>query len=139
MFGIETPGQLVGTPAGDAVRQIKWVFADGRYRGDLWLAWDMSDRKGLEDQRERLLEAELAARRSAQLVQRQLEQQNEKLRELDEAMRAETRSLTPDGAQFLDIIERNAHRLLRLVGDLLLLMRLESGSIPLELAPHVHP
>ena len=86
--------------------------------------------------------------------------QNEKLRELDEAktvflatvshelrtpltsivsfselMRAETQALTADGAQFLDIIERNAHRLLRLVGDLLLLSRLESGAVPLELAP----
>ena len=136
------------------------VVVGGRYRGDLWLAWDMTDRKQLEDQREQLLKAELAARRSAELGQRQLEMQNKKLRELDEAktvflatvshelrtpltsivsfselMRAETRALTPDGAQFLDIIERNAHRLLRLVGDLLLLSRLESGTIPLELAP----
>ena len=50
-----------------------------------------------------------------------------------ELMRAETNSLTADGSQFLDIIERNAHRLLHLVGDLLLLSRLESGSIPLDL------
>ena len=136
------------------------VVVGGRYRGDLWLAWDMTDRKQLEERREQLLEAELAARRSAELSQRQLEMQNEKLRELDEAktvflatvshelrtpltsivsfselMRAETQALTPDGAQFLDIIERNAHRLLRLVGDLLLLSRLESGTVPLELAP----
>ena len=136
------------------------VVVGGRYRGDLWLAWDITERKQLEEQREQLLEAELAARRSAELGQRQLEMQNEKLRELDEAktvflatvshelrtpltsivsfselMRAETQALTPDGAQFLDIIERNAHRLLRLVGDLLLLSRLESGTIPLELAP----
>ena len=136
------------------------VVVGGRYRGDLWLAWDMTERTQLGEQREQLLEAELAARRSAELGQRQLEMQNEKLRELDEAktvflatvshelrtpltsivsfselMRAETQALTPDGAQFLDIIERNAHRLLRLVGDLLLLSRLESGTIPLELAP----
>ena len=134
------------------------VLAGGHYGGDLWLAWDMSEQKELEEQRDRLLEAELAARRSAELGQRQLEEQNEKLRQLDDAktqflatvshelrtpltsivsfselMRAETEALTPDGAQFLDIIERNAHRLLRLVGDLLLLTRLESGSIPLEL------
>ncbi len=136
------------------------VVVGGRYRGDLWLAWDITERKQLEEQREQLLEAELAARRSAELSQRQLEMQNKKLRELDEAktvflatvshelrtpltsivsfsdlMRAETQALTPDGVQFLDIIERNAHRLLRLVGDLLLLSRLESGTIPLELAP----
>jgi PAS domain S-box-containing protein len=136
------------------------VVVGGRYRGDLWMAWDITERKQLEERREQLLEAELAARRSAELGQRQLEKQNEKLRELDEAktvflatvshelrtpltsivsfselMRAETQALTPDGTQFLDIIERNAHRLLRLVGDLLLLSRLESGSVPLELAP----
>lgn len=133
-------------------------MVDGRYRGDLWLAWDMSDRKALEEQRERLLEAELAARRAAELAQRQLARQNEKLRELDEAktqflamvshelrtpvtsivsfselIRAETNSLTPDGICFLDIIERNADRLLRLVDDLLLLSLLESGSIPPDL------
>ena len=136
------------------------VVVGGRYRGDLWLAWDMTARKQMEEQREQLLEAELAARRSAELSQRQLEMQNEKLRELDQAktvflatvshelrtpltsivsfselMRAETQALTPDGAQFLDIIERNAHRLLRLVGDLLLLSKLESGAVPLDLAP----
>ena len=134
------------------------VVVGGRYRGDLWLAWDMTERKQLEDNREQMLKAELGARQSAELAQRQLELQNEKLRELDEAktiflatvshelrtpltsivsfselMRAETRSLTADGSQFLDIIERNAHRLLHLVGDLLLLSRLESGAIPLEL------
>ena len=136
------------------------VTAGGRYRGNLWLAWDVTERKKLDDQREHLLKAELADRRSAELAQRQLELQNEKLRELDEAktmflatvshelrtpltsivsfselMRAETQSLTAEGIQFLDIIERNAQRLLHLVGDLLLLSRLESGSIPLELAP----
>ena len=134
------------------------VVVGGRYRGDLWLAWDMTERKQLEDKQEQLLKAELDARQSAELTKRQLELQNEKLRELDEAktiflatvshelrtpltsivsfselMRAETNSLTADGSQFLDIIERNAHRLLHLVGDLLLLSRLESGSIPLDL------
>jgi PAS domain S-box-containing protein len=136
------------------------VVVGGRYRGDLWLAWDITERKQLEERREQLLEAELAARRSAELGHRQLEMQNEKLRELDQAktvflatvshelrtpltsivsfselMRAETQALTPDGVQFLDIIERNAHRLLRLVGDLLLLSKLESGAVPLDLAP----
>ncbi len=36
--------------------------------------------------------------------------------------------------RFLDIIERNADRLHRLVGDLLMLDRLEAGALPLELA-----
>jgi PAS domain S-box-containing protein len=136
------------------------VMVAGRYRGDIWLAWDMSERKALEEQREALLEAELAARRSAELAQGQLQQQNEKLQELGEArtqfvatvshelrtpltsivsfielIRAEADGLSKDGTHFLDIIQRNAHRLLRLVGDLLLLSRVESGTMPLELAP----
>jgi PAS domain S-box-containing protein len=132
----------------------------GDLSGFLATFTDISDVKQMESQREQLLEAELITRRSAELNQRQLEMQNQKLRELDEAktvflatvshelrtpltsivsfselIRAETQALTPDGVQFLDIIERNAHRLLRLVGDLLLLSKLESGAVPLELAP----
>ena len=50
------------------------VMVSGRYCGDIWLAWDMSDRRALEEQREGLLEAELAARRTAELTHRQQEQ-----------------------------------------------------------------
>ena len=87
------------------------VLVNGRHRGDIWLAWDMSDRKKLERQR---VEA-----------QRQLAEQNE----------GEAEGLTPEGVRFLDIIERNADRLHRLVGDLLMLDRLEAGALPLDLAP----
>src|SRR4029077_6884891 len=56
-------------------RTVEWdywpVLVDGRHRGDIWLAWDMSDRQGLERQRIR------GARRLAE--------QNERLRKLDEA------------------------------------------------------
>jgi PAS domain S-box-containing protein len=154
-------GEQIACADGRTLECDYWpVMIGGRYRGDLWLVSDMTDRKQLEDQREQMLEAELVARQSAELSQRQLELQNQKLRELDEAktvflatvshelrtpltsivsfselIRAETQALTTDGVQFLDIIERNAHRLLRLVGDLLLLSKLESGAVPLELAP----
>jgi PAS domain S-box-containing protein len=131
-------------------RTVEWdywpVLVNGRHRGDIWLAWDMSDRPELEQQ---WLEA-----------QRQLTEQNEKLRRLDEArnqflaivshelrtpltsivsfselIRGEADGLTPEGVKFLDIIERNADRLHRLVGDLLMLDRLEAGALPLDLAP----
>jgi PAS domain S-box-containing protein len=136
------------------------LIVDGHYRGEVWLIWDMSGRKALEKQRERLLDAELAARKTAELAQRQLAEQYEKLQALDDAktqflstvshelrtpltsivsftelIRGEAELLTPEGAHFLDIIERNAYRLLRLVSDLLLLSRLEAGAFPLELAP----
>ena len=145
-------------------RIIEWdywpVLVDGRYRGDMWLAWDSSERAGLEQRRAQMLEAELAARRLAEQAQRQLAEQNERLRKLDEArnqflaivshelrtpltsivsfselIRGEADGLTPEGVRFLDIIERNADRLHRLVGDLLMLDRLEAGALPLDLAP----
>jgi PAS domain S-box-containing protein len=50
-----------------------------------------------------------------------------------ELIRAEDEGLSPDGRHFLDIIQRNANRLLRLVGDLLLLSRIESGIIAPDL------
>ena len=131
-------------------RTIEWdywpVLVNGRHRGDIWLAWDMSARHEVDQQR---LEA-----------QRELAQQNERLRELDEArnqflaivshelrtpltsivsfselIRGEADGLTPEGVSFLDIIERNADRMHRLVGDLLILDRLEAGALPLDLAP----
>ena len=154
-------GQQMACADGRTFECDYWpVMASGRYSGDIWLAWDMSDRKALEEQREGLLKAELAARRTAELTHRQLQEQNEKLRELGEAraqlvatmshelrtpltsivsfielIRAEIGGLSKDSTHFLDIIQRNAHRLLRLVGDLLLLSMVESGTMPLELAP----
>jgi signal transduction histidine kinase len=106
-----------------------------------------------------MLEAEHAARRLAERAQRQLAEQNERLRKLDEdrnqflaivshelrtpltsiisfteLIRGEAGELTPEGIRFLDIVERNADRLHRLIGDLLMLERLEAGALPLDLA-----
>ncbi len=135
------------------------LMVDGRYRGDLWFAWDMSERTDMAERRQQLLAAELAARRLAEQAQRQLEEQNERLKAQDEArnqflavvshelrtpltsivsfaelIRGEAEGLTPDGIKFLDIIERNADRLYRLIGDLLMLDRLEAGVLPLDMA-----
>jgi signal transduction histidine kinase len=135
------------------------VLVDGGYRGDMWLAWDMSDRTELEEQRKQMLDAEHAGRRLAEQAQRQLTEQNERLRKLDEdrnqflaivshelrtpltsiisfteLIRGEAGDLTPEGMKFIDIIERNADRLHRLIGDLLMLERLEAGALPLDLA-----
>jgi PAS domain S-box-containing protein len=140
-------GEQIQAADGRTIEGDYWpVLVDGVYRGDIWLAWDMSDRRELEQQR---LEK-----------QQQLTEQNERLRKLDaarnqflaivshelrtpltsivsftELIRGESEGLTPDGIRFLDIIERNADRLHRLVGDLLMLDRLEAGALPLDLAP----
>jgi PAS domain S-box-containing protein len=201
LFGIEEPGQLVGTSvdsllgrvrhliadpesfarAADEARQAKqplsrvqvkladgrtiendyWpVMVDGHFRGDLWLASDTSERAAMEQDRQRLLDAELDARHLAEQVQQRLAEQNERLRRLDESrnqflaivshelrtpltsilsfselIRGEAEGLTPEGVRFLDIIERNADRLHRLVGDLLMLDRLDAGALPLDLTP----
>jgi len=50
-----------------------------------------------------------------------------------ELLRGEASGLSADGVKFLDIIERNADRMLRLIDDLLMLNRLETGALPLEL------
>jgi signal transduction histidine kinase len=51
-----------------------------------------------------------------------------------ELLRGEAGGLSPDGVRFLDIIERNADRLLRLIDDVLMLNRIEAGGLPLDLA-----
>lgn len=52
-----------------------------------------------------------------------------------ELIRGEADGLSPDGLRYLGIIERNADRLLKLVSDLLMLGRIESGALPLDLGP----
>ena len=153
-------GEQIQCADGRTVECDYWpILVDGRFRGDLWLTWDMSDRKELEQQRMAALEAELAARQLAEQAQRQLAAQNERLQRIDEArnqflaivshelrtpltsivsfielIRGEAGALTPEGLSFLDIIERNADRLHRLIGDLLMLDRVEAGALPLDLA-----
>jgi PAS domain S-box-containing protein len=153
-------GEQITSADGRTIECDYWpLLVDGRYRGDLWLTWDMSDRKELEQQRLAALEAELAARQLAERAQRQLAEQNERLQGIDEVrnqflaivshelrtpltsivsfielIRGEADALTPEGLSFLDIIERNADRLHRLIGDLLMLDRLEAGALPLDLA-----
>jgi len=50
-----------------------------------------------------------------------------------ELLRSEAGGLSADGVRFLDIIERNADRLLRLIDDVLMLNRIEAGGLPLDL------
>jgi PAS domain S-box-containing protein len=135
------------------------VFAEGEYRGGLLLLWDMSERAAREQEHDRRLAAELASRHAAEDARQKLSEQNDELRELNElktrflaTVSHELRSpltsivsyaelirdedqLSPTTARFLDVISRNAERITKLVGDLLLLSRIEAGVIPLELAP----
>jgi PAS domain S-box-containing protein len=119
--------------------------ADGTIVGLVSLLADVTERKLAEAERERLLAA--------------LAEQNERLLELDTLkdefvalvshelrtpltsirgyleliMDGEAGELTAEQAQFLSVIDRNSERLLRLVGDLLLVAQLEAGAMKLDL------
>jgi PAS domain S-box-containing protein len=118
--------------------------ASGTLVGFATIAQDITARKRTEEERERLLH--------------ELEDQNERLRELDRlkdefvalvshelrtpltsirgylelVLEGEAGDLTDDQRQFLGVVERNAHRLLALVGDLLFLAQIEAGRLSLE-------
>jgi signal transduction histidine kinase len=108
-------------------------------------------------ERERLYASERAARGEAESMQRLLLQQNDRLRELDRLkdefvalvshelrtpltsiagyleLVMEDETLGDDSRRFLDVVDRNSKRLLRLVSDLLFVAQIESGRLTLEL------
>jgi signal transduction histidine kinase len=119
--------------------------ASGSLVGFATIAQDISKRKRVEAEREGLLH--------------ELESQNERLRELDRlkdefvalvshelrtpltsirgylelVLEGEAGDLNDEQRQFLGVVERNAHRLLALVGDLLFLAQMEAGKLSLEI------
>ncbi len=120
-------------------------FAGGR-RAYLWLFRDVTERKLADAERVSMLKLEREHRAAT-------EQQNKALREVSELkddfvamvshelrtpltsvvgftglLLEEGEALTGEQREFLAAIDRNANRLLRLIGDLLLLARLEAGS-----------
>jgi PAS domain S-box-containing protein len=149
-----------GPPVWVSAAAIPLAGPDGTPGGFLATVTDITSYKQTESRRERLLADQRRARREAEDAQRQLAEQNARLRDLDELktqflatashelrtpltsivafaelIRGEEQGLTPDAEGFLDIIQRNAEKLIRLVGDLLMLSRLESGVIRLERTP----
>ena len=108
------------------------------------------------EERGRLHESERTALAEAEAAQRLLLEQNDRLRELDRLkdefvalvsheLRTPLTSITgylelvlddpelPDEQRrFLDVVDRNADRLLRLVSDLLLVAQIESGKLALD-------
>jgi PAS domain S-box-containing protein len=117
---------------------------EGNVIGASAIARDITERKRAEAERERLLVLE--------------REQNERLRELDRlkdefvalvshelrtpltsirgylelVLDGEAGDVTDEQRQFLAVVERNADRLLALVGDLLFLAQIEAGKLSLE-------
>ena len=119
-------GEQMQCADGRTIEGDYWpVLVDDQYRGDMWLAWDVSERKELEQRRNQFLA----------IVSHELRTPLTSIISFIELIRSEAEGLTPEGLSFLDVIERNADRLHRLVGDLLMLDRLEAGALPLDLTP----
>ncbi|MGH3257351.1 MAG: sensor histidine kinase [Streptosporangiaceae bacterium] len=139
-------GEQFGCADGRTIECDYWpVLVDDQWRGDLWLSWDMSDRTELERQRQRMLDDELennarlrkvddARNQFLAIVSHELRTPLTSIVSFCELIRGEAEGLTSEGMRFLDIIERNADRLHRLIGDLLMLDRVEAGALPLDLA-----
>jgi signal transduction histidine kinase len=138
-------GEQFASADGRTIECDYWpVFVNGQWRGDLWLSWDMSDRTELERERQRMLDAEVeqnarlrkvddSRNQFLAIVSHELRTPLTSIVSFCELIRGETDGLTSEGLRFLDIIERNADRLHRLIGDLLMLDRVEAGALPLDL------
>jgi PAS domain S-box-containing protein len=139
-------GDRIGLPDDRVLeRDYLPIIVGGEYRGHVWLFRDVS--------------AQARAEAAWELLISRQRRENERLVELDRVKAAflaeishELRTpltsilsfteLLAEGvgrddpaeqAEFLEVIKRNADRLLRLVDDLLLLDRLESGAMTLEI------
>ena len=133
-------GEQIMAADGRTIECDYWpVFVDGRHRGDLWLLWDRSDRTEVEreheEQNARLRQLDEARNQFVAMVSHELRTPLTSIVSFSELIRSEAGNLTSDGVRFLDVIVRNADRLLRLIDDLLLLSRLEAGVLPLDLTP----
>ena len=125
----------------------------GGERGHIWLCRDVTEIKDEQRRRALLLEQEREVRLSLESSNRSLQEladlKSEFVATVSHELRTpltsvvsftellldDTDNLTEEQLMFLQVIDRNAQRLLLLVGDLLMLARLESGGYSLDLAP----
>ena len=104
----------------------KRVDDDGRTRGYLFVASDVTQAREvarLKDEFVGLISHELRTPLSSILGYLELMRDDE------------DNPLSEEHLQYLGVAERNAHRLLRLVGDLLFTAQVESGKFPLDARP----
>jgi PAS domain S-box-containing protein len=119
--------------------------ASGNVTGASAIARDVTRRKQeelererllheLEEQNERLLELDCLKDEFVALVSHELRTPLTSIRGyLELVLEGEAGDLTDEQRQFLSVVERNAHRLLALVGDLLFLAQAEAGKLTLEI------
>jgi PAS domain S-box-containing protein len=114
------------------------IDSAGRHAGHLWVYRDITqhiaERQMLTDQNRSL--AELAALKNefVATVSHELRTPLTSVVSFAEMLKdPSVGSLTPEQSTFLEIIDRNSQRLLRLIEDLLLVAKLESHTLPLSL------
>ncbi|MEX2048173.1 MAG: PAS domain S-box protein [Gemmatimonadota bacterium] len=90
----------------------------------------------LERQNERLLELDRMKDEFVALVSHELRTPlTSILGYLELVLEGDAGEVTEEQRQFLSVVERNSQRLLRLVGDLLLIAQIEAGKLTLERGP----
>jgi PAS domain S-box-containing protein len=117
---------------------------DGEIVAAAAIAQDITDRRRLEQERaeftrelevrnERLLELDRLKDEFVALVSHELRTPLTSIRGyLELVLDGEAGEVTDEQRQFLGVVERNANRLLDLVGDLLFLAQIEAGKLSLE-------
>jgi PAS domain S-box-containing protein len=112
--------------------------SDGEGTGNLWIFRDVTKRKReeerLAEEYQRLVGVTTAKNRFVASVSHELRTPLTSMVSFAGVL-ADPASgpLTDEQREYLEIVERNGSRLIRLVGDLLMLSRLESGAVPLEM------
>jgi PAS domain S-box-containing protein len=133
---------------------VTWVHAairpvrapDGRTTGHLAAFTNVDAHKRAEAEREagrqqlaaqnvKLRDLDLAKTRFLGTVSHELRSPLTSIVSFTELLRDDAASMPAGAADYLEIIQRNAERLLRLVGDLLYLDRLDEGGVSLDLGP----
>jgi PAS domain S-box-containing protein len=120
---LDRDGNLIG-------RVTALTDVDHRKRDE---AEQEKDRRRLSEQNLELMDLNEARLRYLSTVSHELRTPLTSVVSFAELIRSESSGLTPDAVEYLDIIERNAERLLGVVGDLLDLSSLEEGVAHLDL------
>ena len=128
---LSADGELVGWRGSD--RDVTEELA-ARAERDRLLADAEEARHNLARQNQRLLELDRLKDEFIALVSHELRTPLTSIRGyLELLLEGEAGELNDEQRRFLGVVERNAHRLLHLVGDLLFLAQLEAGRLNLEL------
>ncbi len=137
--GIPILGEQLSLVDGSTLeRDYLPIDSGGRHAGHLWVYRDITqyiaERQMLTDQNRSLAELATLKNEFVATVSHELRTPLTSVVSFAEMLKDPSLgSLTADQSTFLEIIDRNSQRLLRLIEDLLLVAKLESHTLPLSL------